>query len=114
MPEEASDNIRHHILSQEQPARPARFRRIGWMKVAAVVLPLAGIAVWMFMSRQTAKGFEEYVNNTRSVQTFRLADGSEVSLNRGSRLTVRKDGGREAWLEGEAFFTIQGIPHGRS
>lgn len=110
MPDDASERIRTHILSHPQPARPARIRRMQWWKAAAIALPLAAVAAWMWRERAAESDFTEHVNLTRTVKTIRLADGSEVSLNRNARLTVRKDGGREAWLEGEAFFTITAHP----
>ncbi len=110
MPDHDADRIRMQILSEVQPVHTARVRRMGWWKAAAVVLPLAGLAAWLFWSRPSGSEVVEYVNDSHSVKTFRLDDGSEISLNRAARLTVRKSAPREAWLEGEAFFTITANP----
>lgn len=110
MPADEAGHIRMHILSQAQPIPMARVRRMGWWKAAAVVLPLAGIAAWLWWSRPAGSEIVEYVNDSQGVKTFRLDDGSEISLNRHARLTVRKSTPREAWLEGEAFFTITAHP----
>ncbi|WP_454487814.1 FecR family protein [Chitinophaga lutea] len=110
MPDDAAARIRARILMQAHDEAPvAKIRRMGWWKVAAIALPLAGVATWMLRSRPAADESRVYVNDTRSVQVIRLDDGSEVALNRAARLSVRK-GSREAWLEGEAFFTIAGSP----
>ncbi|WP_341841415.1 FecR family protein [Chitinophaga caseinilytica] len=106
MPEDAGEQIRMRILSEASPAAPARVRRIGWWKAAAVLLPVVGLSTWLLWDRSADS--QLYVNNARSVQVIRLEDGSEVSLNRNARLTFRGGANREAWLEGEAFFTIAG------
>lgn len=108
MPETEADRIRAHVLSHQQPATPVR--RMRWRLAAAVLLPLAGAALWLWQGQKNRGEVLEYVNDTRTVKTIRLGDGSEIHLNRAARLTLRKGAEREAWLEGEAFFTIAAHP----
>lgn len=44
------------------------------------------------------------------VRSLKLADGSAVMLNANSELTLPRWGQREAWLRGEAAFTVTHLP----
>ena len=82
---------------------------------AAIVLLVAGIGIWYFLS-QNKSGFKmgsdtiAIVNKTRQVRKHTFPDGSEAWLNPGTRITYAKDDfkadSREVSLEGEAFFEV--------
>lgn len=95
--------------------------------LAACLLLIAGI-YWYFSSRSTPasnnnayqafmqetehKSFE-YNNNSDGEQHIVLSDGSEVILEKNSRLTYAANfssGKREVYLEGNAFFSITRNP----
>jgi ferric-dicitrate binding protein FerR (iron transport regulator) len=95
-----------------------------WLKAAAAVLLFAG--VWYayrliahgtykeadtyqkFLADHLTHGIE-YANNTDSVQQFIMTDGTRVSLEPASRLSISSNyaiGNREVFLTGDAFFTV--------
>ncbi|MBO9155323.1 FecR family protein [Chitinophaga sp. GCM10012297] len=105
MPGAEAENILARILRQEEPAIVRPMRKRNWLKIAAAALPVigvAGLALWLAKEPRRI----QYANDTKSVQTIRLSDGSIVSLNQQARVSVSADG-RETWLEGEAFFSVQ-------
>lgn len=95
-----------------------------WLKAAAVIMLLTG--AWYayrliahgsnkdagtyqkFLADHLTHGIE-YANNTDSVQQFVMADGTQVSLEPASRLSISSNcavGNREVFLTGNAFFTV--------
>lgn len=107
MPEWAAEAVMASILQKAPAARVLPLWKRTWVKVAAVVLPIIGIAALAMMHYGKGEAFQHYVNTGKSVQTILLADGTSVSLNQRARLSVSTAGGREVWLEGEAFFSVQ-------
>lgn len=104
MPADAAENVLAAILRQPLPGRVVPFWRRRAVRIAAAMLPVIGIA-GLLMWHAKKPSLKVYANGTKNVQTIRLADGSTVSLNQRARLSVNA-GGREVWLEGEAFFSV--------
>jgi transmembrane sensor len=74
--------------------------------------PVPANAYKAFMQETKHKSFE-YNNNTDGEQRIVLSDGSEVVLEKNSRLTYAANfssGKREVYLEGNAFFNITRNP----
>ncbi|HET6254933.1 MAG TPA: FecR domain-containing protein [Puia sp.] len=95
-----------------QPAAVRRvFRRRMWVAAACILVVVTGgiTAIRMPTNRpqRLATAFGEVTLRT-------LPDGSEVTMNANSRLTLSshwKDGAdREVWLDGEAFFHVEKTP----
>lgn len=82
-----------------------------WFKVAAVLIPVVGLALFIWKQPQ-----HDLANNNITVATVdneiknvQLPDGSQIELNENSRLTYSTDFGttaREIQLLGEAFFDV--------
>lgn len=99
--------------------RPAkRWRYLGLTGIAASLLLLVGLFYYLW-GTQTARGQKELVYKTKFGERLeiKLDDGSIVTLNANSILRWtddwNKSTGRQATLEGEAFFNIKkqnGIP----
>lgn len=102
--------LQKRILSNApSPVKVVSFRFV-WMKsiAAAMAAVLIGAAVYFYFSSQPMSHMKtEYGEN----KEFHLPDGSEVSLNSNSGLTINKawntQSAREVWLDGEAFFSIK-------
>lgn len=79
-----------------------RKRRVALLKIAAVVSGVAilGYGGWL-LSDRTAVIHTEY----GEVRTVVLPDQSVVTLNANS--TLRYNNHREAWIEGEAYFSVK-------
>lgn len=98
-------------MDERGPGRMPRIRR--WMTAAAVILVVAGTAVWYFQGDRDpfrvryADKVLNVGNGGRS--KIILSDGTTVWLNAGSRLyypEVFPGSKREVRLEGEAFFDV--------
>jgi ferric-dicitrate binding protein FerR (iron transport regulator) len=102
------------VLAGDEPVRnitpastgsptPGFIRRYMGMAAAAIVLMVSGVFYYQHYFLYTTYSTE--YGMTRDIV---LEDGSEVILNANSTLRVPKqlNGHREAWLEGEAFFSI--------
>lgn len=94
--------------------RPGRMPRIGrWVAAAAVVVVVAGTALWYFRGDRNGSRMRyadkvvDVGNGHRS--KIILSDGTAVWLNAGSRLyypEVFTGGKREVTLDGEGFFDV--------
>ncbi len=96
------------------PAAPARRRSIkAWILAASVVLLLASSA---WFGRESIL-YTAYRTNPGEVKPYELPDGSIVTLNANSRLTVSRfwaiTGDREVFLSGEAEFKVRRTEEGR-
>lgn len=84
-----------------------------WIKIAAAILLVvaSGIVINYFTSQQR----DQVYQTAENTETITLPDGSTVSLNRNSKLTLNKDFGkdnREVKLNGEGFFDV--VPNKKS
>jgi ferric-dicitrate binding protein FerR (iron transport regulator) len=95
----------------EAPVQSISKRRSYWWIAAALLLIFAGITFWKFSGRHDQITF---VANYGETSTRQLPDGSEVTLNANSMVTLEKkwpnDNDREVWLKGEAFFHVKKTP----
>lgn len=113
------------ITSADEKAHPIHVRHtINWKKyvAAAVLIPLVGISIYWFATRQKAITTNQVAAaNPAAVkkqtgsgrQTIHLPDGSTVVLNQGSRLNYPSSFNgktRNVYLTGEGFFDIQHNP----
>lgn len=78
-----------------------------WAAAAAIALLfISGIAYWL-----TQDNVQVYQTAARENKTILLADGSEVTLNANTKLSVQideeADQARQVWLDGEAFFEVK-------
>lgn len=79
-----------------------------WIGVAAAIFILiaAGAAYWIDFSGKTS-----FNTAYGTIGEYQLPDGSHVTLNANSRLTIPKEwkegSDREVWLQGEGFFKVQ-------
>lgn len=110
--------------AQATSVRPL-WQRAGWQAAAAVLL-LLGSGLWWYaqLNRSSTAGqtvaartepdrLEEVINNTSSIRTVTLPDGSRATLEPRTRLQYRRafaDTSREVFLAGEAFFDVQKNP----
>ncbi|MGZ3852025.1 MAG: FecR family protein [Flavisolibacter sp.] len=82
-----------------------------WVSAAAAVLILlvSGFWLWNINSKKILN------NGYGSISLFQLPDGSHVTLNANSKITIKKawekNTDREVWLQGEAFFKVQKTPN---
>lgn len=108
-------NSRLEGVRQEEtpPPRIKRYNTI--IRIAAVVAGVAVIA-WAGLTflkpapGTVAQGLNEIIAPKGSKTQITLADGTEIWLNAGSRLTCPKNFSlehREVWLVGEAFFKVK-------
>lgn len=78
-----------------------------WAAAAAIALiVISGIAYWFAQDN-----VQVYQTAARENKTIILADGSEVTLNANTKLSVQideeADQARQVWLDGEAFFEVK-------
>jgi transmembrane sensor len=86
-------------------------RRKWWIPAAAAVIIflIAGFIFWNKANDKTT------LNSTYgAISHYSLPDGSQVTLNANSEITLSKEWekgtDREVWLKGEAFFKVQKTP----
>jgi ferric-dicitrate binding protein FerR (iron transport regulator) len=88
--------------------KPRRSR--WWIPAAAAVLvfAVAGFLLWNRSNKTTMDSAYGMISE------YKLPDGSYVTLNANSKITIRKKweegADREVWLQGEAFFKVQKTP----
>jgi transmembrane sensor len=97
----------------------SRHKKSGvWLKVAAVIIAIAGISVYMVSdfglddadSKREAIAGTVIETEPGEQKSFRLSDGSRIKLNSASRIHVPEGFAtveRSVKLEGEAFFDIE-------
>ncbi len=78
-----------------------------WWRVAAAIAGILFIAGIFFLKQYQPSSYATSYGETK---TFRLPDGTKVTLNANSELSLTEEWGegivREVWLEGEAFFSV--------
>lgn len=77
-----------------------------WLKIAAVLVVIAGI--WMTYSRFSKSNYTELAANTQVV-TEHLPDGSEITLNKNSKISYASDFSTNRKLKlstGDVFFQV--------
>lgn len=98
-------NRLHHAPASP---KPRIFIKSSFFRAAAAVLlvTMAGYTAYYYSRQSLSRFHSEYGEN----KNVRLPDGSEVSLNANSGLTINKSwdqaSSREVWLDGEAFFSV--------
>jgi transmembrane sensor len=99
-------------LIAEAPVIRRSFVRTTYFRIAATVIILLGIgSVMVYLNDQGALSRKTTVSTTENQKNLQvtLSDGSNVILNRNTRLTYRENfgrNGRHVSLSGEAFFEI--------
>jgi len=99
-------------------ARSTWSARAPWIAraAAAVVLVVAGVGLWRTSSRPARRAapvtaMRELVAPRGGRADIRLADGTRVALNAGSKLRYAASYGRasvrEMWLDGEGYFEVR-------
>ncbi|MES2332023.1 MAG: FecR domain-containing protein [Bacteroidota bacterium] len=108
------ENIWQRLQSAPQVYKPvAKVRKLGWLKVAAVLLLIAGagaIAYNVYLRKETIS--TQYAE-TRQVE---LPDHSRITLNANSTVAYNKKWNgtepREIWLTGEAYLDVNHLHTG--
>lgn len=80
-----------------------------WLKVAAVLLPLIGIGIWLLIDRNPTEPELLSLSTGQADTLLQLADGSGIHLNRNTKLRYLQsfdNPKREVFLEGEAFLQV--------
>lgn len=95
-------------LHKEKAKTKGRVVSFSWIKVAAVVLIIAGAVYLALRLAKPSADFIAVVNPSGKIQTMHLPDQSTVWLNAASELQYAKDFSehREVRLKGEAFFEV--------
>lgn len=86
----------------------------GYWRVAAamLLLPLAGLLFYLYTSQQPFREHSAY-RSGEAPESYRLPDGSEITLEAGSTLTLSEGFGvnnRQVTFEGKAYFDIAKDP----
>ncbi|MEM6317047.1 MAG: FecR domain-containing protein [Bacteroidota bacterium] len=98
-------------LNEARGQQPTMVRSLpfarSWLRVAAAVLVLVGIALWSYSRLTTSGELIETRTVAEQKTTIELPDGSKVWLNQNSTLSYEKQfDNRVVFLEGEAFFDV--------
>jgi len=89
------------------------FRRFSaYWYAAAAILVLVGASLWIF---RTDLAYQTYQTQYGEVKSWKLSDGSKVTLNANSTLKVPRWGfgqhNRKVHLQGEGFFAVTHLKH---
>ena len=106
-------SVPHAAPRRPGPWSATASRAAAWRAAAALLLMSgAGAACWRVSNARgtAAPPAREFVTAPGQRASMRLADGSQVTLNAGSRLRWRADfgaGARDVELEGEGYFEVR-------
>jgi len=105
----------HHKLMaklSEAPLVEMKPRKFRWLIPAAAAVFFIALAGFIFWNKSINKA--TLASSYGVINEFKLPDGSQVTLNANSKITLNKkwEAGtdREVWLQGEAFFKVQKTP----
>ncbi|WP_294818497.1 FecR domain-containing protein [uncultured Flavobacterium sp.] len=112
------DLVSSKINPQEATGRQKKKAGYKWFAAAAAILLLFGAGLYYAYTGFSGTGLQpdrRYYASGPGIRQYTLADGSVVSLNKDTRLSVMNgefnDDKREIWLEeGEAFFEVAHNP----
>ena len=97
---------------EEVPVVQMQPRKKHWWTYAAaavLIFAIAGFFIWSKSNNKTTLDTAYGI-----IRQYKLPDGSQVTLNANSKITINKkweEGtDREVWLQGEAFFKVQKTP----
>lgn len=88
-------------------------RSLRWARVmvAAACLVMVAIGIWWIGTRTGHPEFSEIRTGYGEIKNILLPDSSVVVLNANSSIRIpqqwTESGGRQVWLEGEAYFQVQ-------
>lgn len=102
-----------NVMRKIQKGRTGRFRqnlhRYGWIASVALLFICGTLSIALLTKQSTPEMWYVLNSGRQSMDSVRLADGTLVMLNAGSRLTYPKEFSgerREVTLSGQAFFSI--------
>jgi ferric-dicitrate binding protein FerR (iron transport regulator) len=111
-PDSSTEKNLNILMQSIQPAKPATvvpmYSRMKWISIAAVIVAAIGFGVFTVLD-STSSEIISYTTEGKSTRSIQLADGSRITLNKGSELLVdtkfdKKH--RNLNLKGEAFFDV--------
>lgn len=114
-PEQAFTRWQQHVASGagvpgQAPAGKPLYRRFSLL-IAASVFVLCGLSAYLFRDNILNRSFSTEYGELKTVY---LSDGSRVTLNANSSVTLPRFGfgksGRNVFLEGEAEFSVTHLP----
>ena len=98
------------VVPVEQ-SRTYRFNIPVFLRVAAVLILLAGVAALFFIRKSNNGSLDTVVTASGIQKTVTLSDSSIVVLNSNSKLSFKKSWNnleaREIWLDGEGYFEVK-------
>ena len=104
--EAAYDQAAKSQWTSGQLRSPTFSRKYRAAAAAISLLLFSTLAYWLLQP-----SYDTYHTGYQENQTIQLADGTEVTLNANTRLSVKMDTAanqpREVWLEGEAYFHVK-------
>lgn len=109
---EAAD-VTATAINTARKYRTSFFRRYRYaVAAAAVVILTTGYFIWNKQQPAKTQGLvaQQYSSKPGERKNFQLPDGTQVTLNSGSEITVNETYGqatRDVYLKGEAFFEVQ-------
>lgn len=110
--EKNKQQVWQHIsqsIRQSDTVQKRIFRMPVFMRVAAALIIVAGVALWM-ISRNGDKTYS-IATTAGQIKTITLPDNSTVTLNGNSTLSYKRswdsDEPREVWIKGEGYFDVR-------
>jgi transmembrane sensor len=102
------------VISINEPSeirhKPAFFTKFKAGYAAAVLLVITGAYFLLTQPKERKEELKSFTVPNGERKSFQLADGSLVTLNAGSKISIDKGYGisdRDIFLEGEAFFDVR-------